>query len=220
MLLLCPSPAAACTCFHFRLISVEPWFPGPFQASARTWERGYFEQCNGGRTFDVWSTGRYISPQFGVTTGLKVTKMSIGSIWLSLWPGWRLDVLHKSKKWSDSLKRHEFVSQCCPIQTRAWTTSGWISRWVDDDKPWRIWFMVVSPTSCFRPVRQCLEVVSSTCVSSPTVSHVCQSSVQLLCEAFVVCPPGLLRNIPKISPVPLFISSLPRRRKSEPPWCV
>ena len=38
--------------------------------------------------------------------------MSIGSQWLSLWPGWGLDVLHKSTLWSDNLKRHEFVSQC------------------------------------------------------------------------------------------------------------
>ena len=44
--------------------------------------------------------------------------MSIWSKWSSLWPGWRLDVLHKSKKWSDSLKRHEIVRES--VHRRIW----------------------------------------------------------------------------------------------------
>ena len=36
----------------------------------------------------------------------------------------------------------------------SWSNNGWISRWVSGYKPWRIWFVVVSPTSCFCPVRQ------------------------------------------------------------------
>ena len=108
----------------------------------------------------VWSTSRCISPHFGVTTGLKVPKGNNNVHWFQMvefiaW--WRLDVLHKSKKWfatawSDT---NSWVSTSSgygtwPIHPRAVATNSWISRWVDDYKLWRIWFMVVSPISRFR----------------------------------------------------------------------
>ena len=45
----------------------------------------------------------------------------------------------------ESVRRRNM--ETCRIQPRAGATNGWKSRLVDDYKPWRIWFMDVSPTS-------------------------------------------------------------------------
>ena len=75
---------------------------------------------NGGWTCNwSWSTSRYISPRFGVSTGLKVpqgNKISTGSKWLSLWPWWRLDILYKSSEWSDSSKLATRVRESVHLQ--------------------------------------------------------------------------------------------------------
>ena len=79
---------------------------------------------------------------------------------MSIVHGWRLDVLHKPNKSSDcdtiSWVRSSSLYSFRPIQARAGGTNWSISRWVDDNKAWSIWFMVSSPTNCFRPVTNSL----------------------------------------------------------------
>ena len=116
----------------------------------------YFEHCKmaEGR---VLMFGRYIWPHLGVTIGFKVPKGNNNVHWFEM-VGFMAWVKAGRPAEVEQMIRQLEATRVrignLPIQPCAGATDGWISRWVDDYKPWRIWFMVFSPTSCFRPVHQ------------------------------------------------------------------
>ena len=135
-----------------------PSFPGPFQASARHWERGYFEQSKmaAGVHWSLVDKSIYFTT-FRRTARLKVP-YSTNNVhrfqivefmaWLKNGrPAQVEEMTRQPEATRIRVSMHRGDMETCRIQPRAGATNGWISRWVDDHKPWRIWFMDVSPTS-------------------------------------------------------------------------
>ena len=109
----------------------------------------------------VWSTSCYISPQYGVTIMLKVPKGNNNAHWFHMvafmaWgKAWRPAQVEEMTLQLEATRIQESVRrryvETCPMQPRPGATNGWISRWVDDYKPWRICFMAATllAWSCF-----------------------------------------------------------------------